>query len=131
MRPSRMFLSVSSVCSRADEIAYQSAGIASAMQVLANASPMYSSVHNNISNTFGVETGAVLTLLGDVSATTILRLWERLRQVLGVHCVWLDYTGQPADGDDYEFSGCVCNWPYYAMHHDTISHDKALSCSEY
>lgn len=132
----RLFLSVPIDDRRVNNLLHvleQSARVASSFRLVTNVYPMYSSVHGAETGENTVESGARIDILSDVEPDMVLLLWERLRQVLGVHCVWIDYRQTPPNhiGDDYEYSGCVCEWAHYKAHHDHIGHERVLTCSEY
>jgi len=130
---SRLFLSVPTMNTLPMEIARRSAVILSSYRLVTNVTPMWSSVHVKRGNMNRVEPGCRIDILSDVDPKVVLVIWERLREVLGVHCVWLDYKQTPAgaNGPDYLYSGCICEWPKYRQHPDQIGHDHALTCSEY
>lgn len=123
----RIFLSMNG----RHNIAEQSAMIASGMGICTNVYPMYSSVHCNATETHNVEPSARIDILSDVMPEMLLQLFRRLQDIIGLHCVWLDYVGTPNDGEDFEYSGCVLNWHHYIEHHVDIGHAGAMKCSEY
>jgi hypothetical protein len=124
----RLFLSVATMNRTPDEICHQIANINATFDLVSNVYPMYSSVYAKRAKLTRAEPAARIDILSDIEPNRVLLLWERLRQVLGIHCVWLDFR-QTSDG--YEYSGCVCEWEYYKAHFDHIGHDEALGCSEY
>ena len=120
-----MYLSVENNMVSVSHLAYRTAFLAACRGLCINATPMYSSVHKNNSESYKVEPAVKAKFLGDIDNDTVLRMWEMYRDQLGVHCVWLDLKkGQ-------KYHGCICDWPYYKMYYKTLGHEKPITCSEY
>lgn len=113
------------------------AKVLASMDKLANIFPMISTVKDESTDVVHVEMGCKVDLLEDKPCTEygLLRIWQRLRDVLGIHCMWIEVTGLHVVDDIgttiSEYKGCICEWPYYKSQHKLIGHNEPLACSEY
>lgn len=113
-------------------IDYITASICASLQIVANVTPMFSSVLDKMSGRYDIETAAKLELLKPIDRMKLLVLFRRLQDAIGIHCVWLDYAGENNCAFyGYDYSGCILEWDFYKEHFESIGHDKAMDCSEY
>lgn len=114
-----------------------SAEIMAEMELCGNVTPIFSSVKDKATGTFHTEPGAKIEVLSDVHSIhthKVTKLWDLVRERLGVHCVWIDIVGDYYIGPDSEhgtdYHGCVCEFPYYVQQCKSQTKEP-LKCSEY
>lgn len=127
----RIFLSMPIALHDDLDIAKYTTSVCAARKICANVVPLFSSVLDKSTGTYGIESGARIDILSDVTDGQLLTLFKDLQTTFSITCVWIDYVGDPPDSADFEYSGCVLQWPYYLEHYSDIGHNKPMGCSEY
>ena len=123
------------------EMSYQAAVCCATLKMLANVTPMHSVVKDKKTDKIVVEHACKIELLEDMSAhdtNKVLYLWRLLRDIIGIHCAWLEIDGvYAATGGNLishandGYKGCICDWICYKDNYEVISDSKPLTCSEY
>lgn len=102
-------------------IGQQAASACASMKLAANVVPMFSSIKNQKSDNFHIESGTRIDILdiGQNRKDDILYLWKRLQDVLGIGCVYLEIL---------DFQGCIIDWHYYRSNFKLI-HKSIRKCT--